>query len=94
VPAETEEARVNAAIDARRAADTPIIIYGRCAADESPERKVRQMLALGFVDVYVYTGGMFEWLLLREVFGREQFACVGADARRTAVDVLSYGGVR
>jgi len=28
---------------------------------------------LGFQDVYLYMGGMFEWLLLQDIYGADEF---------------------
>ena len=50
-----------------------IIVYGRNAVDKSAEKKCEQLKKLGFDDVYVYTGGLFEWLLLQNVYGEQEF---------------------
>ena len=55
--------------------DTPkrIIVYGKHCADESVGKKYKQLKTLGLTDVYVYHGGLFEWLLLQELYGEETF---------------------
>jgi len=51
-----------------------IIIYGRnCHEYEKLIRKQKQLASLGFKNVYIYLGGMFEWLLLQDVYGAKEF---------------------
>ena len=35
--------------------------------------KYKQLLSLGFTNVSIYIGGMFEWLLLQEIYGEAPF---------------------
>lgn len=49
------------------------VIYGKNANDDTIEKKAKQLLGLGFSDVYLYVGGMFEWLLLQDVYGDDEF---------------------
>jgi hypothetical protein len=46
-----------------------IIIYGLDSQDISPAKKFAQLKTLGFENVSVYIGGLFEWALLQEVYG-------------------------
>ena len=39
-----------------------IIIYGKNCIDESLIKKYTQLLNLGFKNINVYVGGLFEWL--------------------------------
>jgi hypothetical protein len=50
-----------------------IIIYGRNYNDENVEKKQKQLISLGFYNVFVYKGGLFEWLLLQDIYGKEEF---------------------
>lgn len=50
-----------------------IIVYGKNGNDETVEKKCKQLLNLGFYDVYMYVGGLFEWLLLQDVYGASNF---------------------
>ena len=50
-----------------------IVIYGKNANDDSIFKKYEQLLKLGFNSVFVYTGGIFEWLLLQDIYGKEEF---------------------
>lgn len=62
-----------------------IIVYGRNANDDSAEKKYHQLKACGFFNVYLYGGGLFEWLLLQDIYGEVNFPTVGK-----AVDFLRY----
>lgn len=64
VSLENEVAEVEYAISSKRA----IIIYGKNANDEKVYVKYDQLVKLGGRP-YIYSGGMFEWLLLQDVFG-------------------------
>ena len=55
----------------------PIIVYGTNACDETVQKKCQQLLGLGFQNVYVYPGGMFEWLLLQDIYGEDLFPTTG-----------------
>lgn len=50
-----------------------IIVYGRNCNDETVQTKYQQLLSLGFYNIYVYLGGIFEWLLLQDIYGKELF---------------------
>jgi hypothetical protein len=71
VPYHTEETVINRCIDNKRA--NPIVLYGRHGCDESVETKYRQLQSLGFDRVFIYNGGLFEWLLLQDVYGANNF---------------------
>ena len=55
----------------------PIIVYGTNACDETVKKKCKQLHALGFQNIYVYPGGMFEWLLLQDIYGADLFPTIG-----------------
>jgi hypothetical protein len=46
-----------------------IIIYGLDYQDPTVSKKFIQLKTLGFENVFVYIGGIFEWALLQEVYG-------------------------
>ena len=50
-----------------------IIIYGMNSCDESIAKKYNQLVKLGFLNIFIYVGGLFEWLLLQEIYGEELF---------------------
>jgi len=62
-----------------------IIIYGRNCTDESVYDKYHSLLALGFANVWVYPGGLFEWLCLQDIYGEENFPTTS-----TEIDILKY----
>ena len=49
------------------------IIYGKNCNDNTVEKKANQLNGLGFSNIYVYSGGLFEWLLLQDIYGHENF---------------------
>ena len=50
-----------------------IIVYGRNCNDEKIYTKYNQLVSLGFYNVFVYTGGIFEWLMLQDIYGDKEF---------------------
>ena len=50
-----------------------IIIYGKNYLDKSIYEQYKKLNSLGFDNVYLYPGGIFEWLLLQETFGEDMF---------------------
>jgi len=50
-----------------------IIIYGKNCNDEKIYQKYQQLISLGFYNVFIYMGGLFEWLLLQDIYGSEEF---------------------
>lgn len=64
-----------------------ILIYGENSSDNKVIDKYNQLYKLGFVKIYVYLGGMFEWLLLQDIYGDEEFPTTSK-----IIDILKYGG--
>jgi len=62
-----------------------LIVYGQHSCDVSAEQKANQLTKHGFTEVYVYVGGLFEWLLLQDIYGEELFPTTSA-----AKDLLTY----
>jgi hypothetical protein len=62
-----------------------IIIYGKNHRDVKIIAKYNQLKKLGFKNVHIYFGGMFEWLLLKEVYGDINFQIDGK-----MIDILKY----
>jgi hypothetical protein len=66
--------------------DYKILIYGKNMNDiEKILKKQKQLEALGFSEVYVYFGGLFEWVLLQDIYGKELFKTT-----RSVTDILRY----
>ena len=62
-----------------------IIIYGRNCNDEKIYLKYNQLKSLGFYNVYVYVGGLFEWLMLQDIYGETEFPTT-----KKELDFLKY----
>lgn len=62
-----------------------IIIYGRNSSDETIYKKYNQLINLGFINVYLYLGGIFEWLMLQDIFGFDDFPTTSRQ-----LDILKY----
>ena len=61
------------------------IIYGKHSNDDSVEKKAKQLLNLGFSNVFVYPGGLFEWMLLQDIYGFDEFPTT-----KKVLDILKF----
>ncbi len=64
-----------------------IVIYGENCSDNKIVSKYNQLYKLGFTNLYVYIGGLFEWLLLQDIYGDEEFPTTNI-----ILDILKYKG--
>jgi hypothetical protein len=64
-----------------------IIVYGMNSADVNITKKYEQLLGLGFANVFIYSGGLFEWLLLQDIYGKDLFPTTANER-----DILKYKG--
>ena len=62
-----------------------IIIYGKNSCDDTVVKRYYQLLNIGFYNVFVYQGGMFEWLALQDIYGTTEF-----QTTTKQVDILKY----
>lgn len=62
-----------------------IIIYGRNNLDETIYQKYKDLVYLGFKNVYIYPGGIFEWMCLQDIYGFEEFKTTTKE-----IDILKY----
>lgn len=62
-----------------------IIIYGKNNNDEKICDKYNQFISHGFYNVYIYTGGLFEWLMLQDIYGETEFPTTTKE-----LDILKY----
>lgn len=62
-----------------------IIVYGENSNDEKIYAKYKQLISLGFVNVFIYTGGLFEWMLLGDIYGKENFKTTSEE-----LDILKF----
>lgn len=65
--------------------DKNIIVYGKNTNDDKILNKYQQLISLGFTNVYVYYGGLFEWLLLQDIYGDEEFP-----TSKKEFDIIKY----
>ncbi len=64
-----------------------IVIYGENSCDHNVVNKYNQLYKLGFNNLYVYVGGLFEWLLLQDIYGDNEFPTTSKIS-----DILKYKG--
>jgi len=64
-----------------------VIVYGKNCYDMNVLKKATQLKTLGFENVCVYGGGLFEWLLLQDVYGKTEFKTTSGTKN---VDLLKY----
>jgi hypothetical protein len=62
-----------------------IVIYGKNSTDESVFTKHQQLVSLGFINIFIYMGGLFEWLMLQDIYGLSEFATTNKQ-----LDILKY----
>ena len=62
-----------------------IIIYGKNCNDETTEKKYTQLTNIGFYNIYLYNGGLFEWLLLQDIYGNDIFPTT-----KKELDILKF----
>ena len=73
-PADQEEQKMNDMIR-QRLFDYHIILYGKNNNDDDNViKKYKQLKTLGFTNIYIYKGGLFEWLLLQDIYGNDEFS--------------------
>jgi len=63
----------------------PIFIYGENTNDVSLFNKYNQLTSLGFTNIYIYPGGLFEWLCLQDIYGDDLFPTT-----KRELDILKY----
>ena len=70
-----EESLVNSLLSGDK--NDKIILYGMNCLDESVIKKAEQLVELGFMNIFIYVGGLFEWLLLKDIYGEDNFPTIG-----------------
>jgi hypothetical protein len=84
IQAANEERTINECLQ-KHLKNIKIIIYGKNANDEKIYKKYNQMTSLGFYNVFLYCGGLFEWLLLQDIYGAIEFPTT-----KKELDILKY----
>jgi hypothetical protein len=87
VSIQNEEEAINGILNNKRASgnDITVIVYGLNSNDETIYSKYEQLVKLGIKNVFTYTGGMFEWLLLQDIYGKDLFPTTSRE-----LDILKY----
>jgi hypothetical protein len=82
--AQEEEQIIRKLIEEQQLSYT-IFIYGENSNDNTVYKKYEQLMELGFINVYIYTGGIFEWLLLQDIYGHDNFSTTSGE-----LDILKF----
>jgi len=85
--ADREETVINEMLTQYEKVERKIIVYGKNSTDTTVDKKYRQLLSLGLGEVFVYYGGLFEWVLLQDIYGEREFPTT-----RKVSDLLKYRG--
>ena len=85
IPIESEEKLINKYLSEK--IDVNIIVYDKNANAPNLMKKYNQLINLGFANVYIYPGGLFEWLLLQDVYGKDSFP-----TNIIEIDILKFKG--
>ena len=62
-----------------------IVIYGKNSGDKGVEKKYLKLSELGFTNIYIYPGGLFEWLCLQDIYGSANFPTT-----KKEMDILKF----
>ena len=71
VPISQEEPLINKLVRSNKS--IRIILYGKNSIDDTIYTKQAQLIKLGFTNVFIYVGGLFEWLILQDIYGTDNF---------------------
>jgi hypothetical protein len=87
IPIQEEEETINGILNNKHSNsnDITVIVYGTNSNDETIYSKYEQLVKLGIKNVFIYTGGMFEWLHLQDIYGRDLFPTTSRE-----LDILKY----
>lgn len=85
IPAGEEEETINRYIENGLSITKRVVVYGKHSCDNTAPAKCKQLQSLGFGEVYYYVGGLFEWLLLQDVYGEKEFPTTSK-----TLDILKY----
>jgi len=85
LPFDMEEKTINDLLYQYDINGRKLIIYGKNSTDKTAETKYDQVVTLGFKSVYLYSGGLFEWMLLQDIYGCDEFPTT-----KKVLDILKY----
>lgn len=84
---EDEEKIINTILKQNTMKHYIVYIYGKHSNDILCQIKYNQFIQLGFQssNIYIYNGGLFEWLLLQDIYGYKEFPTT-----KKELDILKY----
>lgn len=82
---DSEEKTINDILSKYQEKIRTIIVYGKNSSDDSVYKKHKQLLQLGIGEVVIYSGGLFEWMLLQDIYGHTAFPTTAK-----VLDILKY----
>ena len=85
LPIDKEEELINKLIKSNQ--NVNIIVYDENANAPNLMKKYNQLVGLGFINVFIYPGGLFEWLLLQDIYGYDNFPTTSQER-----DILKFKG--
>jgi len=85
IPSNTEENIINQYLNKK--ININIIVYDKNANAPNLMKKYDQLVSLGFANVYIYPGGLFEWLCLQDIYGKDDFPTTSQE-----LDILKFKG--
>ena len=85
LPIDKEEELINELIKSNQ--NVNIIVYDENANAPNLMKKYNQLVGLGFINVFIYPGGLFEWLLLQDIYGYDNFPTTSQER-----DILKFKG--
>jgi hypothetical protein len=62
-----------------------IILYGKNNTDGNVTKKYLKLQELGFTKIFIYPGGLFEWLCLQDIYGDSTFKTT-----KKEMDILKF----
>lgn len=80
-----EERKLNEMLYNMNVPDKNIVVYGKNSHDDTVTQKASQLYQHGIKNIFVYNGGLFEWLLLQDIFGNDNFP-----TSENVLDILKY----
>jgi hypothetical protein len=87
LPYDSEEKTINDLLNNYDLGSKKFIVYGKNGCDHGAEKKYKQLQTLGFSHVYLYSGGLFEWMLLQDIYGHDEFPTT-----KKVLDILRFSG--
>ena len=82
INASKEEKIIN---DNLKNSNIKIVLYGKNNSDRTVEEKYLKLQGLGFANIYIYPGGIFEWLCLQDIYSDKNFRTTSKE-----LDILKF----